>query len=183
MNLSPTAKVVLGMIALGERTGYDVKRTVEHSTAFFWGASYGQIYPQLERLERAGLVKGKAQTGGRGRREYTVTARGRRALTEWLSADAPLAFNTRDEGLLKQFFGDLVPLEVQLENVRRVIAQNESGLAFFRTIVAEGSTADVLEYGIDFLEWNIQWWRGFEGRLKRRARAPRPSDSSAQDRP
>ena len=183
MNLSPTAKVVLGMIALGERTGYDVKRTVEHSTAFFWGASYGQIYPELERLERAGLVKGKAQTSGRGRREYTVTARGRRALTEWLSADAPLAFNTRDEGLLKQFFGDLVPLEVQLENVRRVIAQNESGLAFFRTIVAKGSTADVLEYGIDFLEWNIQWWRGFEGRLKRRARAPRPSDSSAQDRP
>jgi PadR family transcriptional regulator AphA len=183
MNLSPTAKVVLGMIALGERTGYDVKRTVERSTAFFWGASYGQIYPELERLERAGLVKGKAQTGGRGRREYTVTARGRRALTEWLSADAPLAFNTRDEGLLKQFFGDLVPIEVQLENVRRVIAQNESGLAFFRTIVAEGSTADVLEYGIDFLEWNIQWWRGFEGRLKRRARAPRPSDSSAQDRP
>jgi DNA-binding PadR family transcriptional regulator len=183
MNLSPTAKVVLGMIALGERTGYDIKRTVEHSTAFFWGASYGQIYPELERLERAGLVKGKAQTGGRGRREYTVTARGRRALTEWLSADAPLAFNTRDEGLLKQFFGDLVPLEVQLENVRRVIAQNESGLAFFRTIVAEGSTADVLEYGIDFLEWNIQWWRGFEGRLKRRARAPRRSDSSAQDRP
>ena len=183
MNLSPTAKVVLGMIALGERTGYDIKRTVEHSTAFFWGASYGQIYPELGRLERAGLVKGKAQTGGRGRREYTVTARGRRALAEWLSADAPLAFNTRDEGLLKQFFGDLVPLEVQLENVRRVIAQNESGLAFFRTIVAEGSTADVLEYGIDFLEWNIGWWRGFEGRLKRRARAPRPSDSSAQDRP
>ena len=67
MNLSPTAKVVLGMIALGERTGYDIKRTVEKSTAFFWGASYGQIYPELERLERAGLVKGKAVTGGRAR--------------------------------------------------------------------------------------------------------------------
>ena len=82
---------------------------------------------------------------------------------------------------MKQFFGDLVPLEVQLENVRRVIAQNESALAFFRTIVAEGSTADVLAYGIDFLEWNIQWWRGLERRLKRRARAPRPSESAAPD--
>ena len=181
MNLSPTAKVVLGMIALGERTGYDIKRTVEHSTAFFWGASYGQIYPELERLERAGLVKGKVVAGGRARREYTVTAKGRRALTEWLSADGQLAFNTRDEGLLKQFFGDLVPLEVQLENVRRVIAQNEAALAFFRTIVAEGSTADVLAYGIDFLEWNIEWWRGLERRLKRRARAHRPSESAAPD--
>jgi DNA-binding PadR family transcriptional regulator len=182
MELSPTAKVVLGMIALGERTGYDIKRTVEQSTAFFWGASYGQIYPELERLERAGLVKGKV-AGGRGRREYTVTAKGRRALTAWLSAEGPLVFNTRDEGLLKQFFGDLVPPDVQLENVRRVIAQNQAALAFLRTIVAEGSTADVLAYGIAFLEWNIEWWRGLERRLKRRARAPRPSESPARGRP
>src|SRR5204862_7708103 len=77
MDLSPTAKVVLGMIASGARTGYDIKRTVERSTAFFWGASYGQIYPELERLERGGLVKGKVVAGGRARREYSVTAKGR----------------------------------------------------------------------------------------------------------
>jgi PadR family transcriptional regulator AphA len=58
MELSPTAYVVLGMLNLGARTGYDIKGIVDRSTRFFWAASYGQIYPELNRLEHAGLVKG-----------------------------------------------------------------------------------------------------------------------------
>jgi len=45
------------MLRLGSRTGYDIKQKIEISTRFFWGASYGQIYPELQRLERAGLVE------------------------------------------------------------------------------------------------------------------------------
>ena len=53
-SLSPTARVILGMLGLGLRTGYDVKRLSEDSTRFFWGASFGQIYPELKRLEAQG---------------------------------------------------------------------------------------------------------------------------------
>ena len=56
LQLTPTARVVLGMVAHGRRTGYDIKRAVETSTRFFWGASFGQIYAELERLLSAGLV-------------------------------------------------------------------------------------------------------------------------------
>jgi PadR family transcriptional regulator, regulatory protein AphA len=180
MELSPTAKVVLGMIALGERTGYDIKRTVERSTAFFWGASYGQIYPELERLERAGLVESEPR-GPRRRKEYTVTATGLRALREWLTSRDPLWFSTRDEGLLKVFFADLADQEQRLANVRQIIEQNEEGLAFFQTIEAAGSTADALAYGIDFLEWNLGWWRRFERRLRARARTRRRPGTSPPD--
>ena len=55
--LTPTARVILGMLALGARTGYDIKRAIDLSTRFFWGASYGQIYPELHRLEERGLVR------------------------------------------------------------------------------------------------------------------------------
>jgi DNA-binding PadR family transcriptional regulator len=66
--LSPTAYVILGMLGLGARTGYDVKGIVDQSTRFFWAASYGQIYPELSRLEELGLVTGRlAPTGGRKR--------------------------------------------------------------------------------------------------------------------
>jgi PadR family transcriptional regulator, regulatory protein AphA len=181
MELSPTAKVVLGMIALGERTGYDIKRTVERSTAFFWGASYGQIYPELERLERAGLVESD-QRGPRRRKEYRVTAPGKRALRAWLSSREPLWFSTRDEGLLKVFFADLVDEEQRLANVRQIVEQTEEALAFFRTIEASGSTADALSYGIDFLEWNLGWWRRYEKRLRARARTHRRSGTSARGR-
>src|SRR5581483_12516246 len=35
ISLSPTARVILGLIRLGARTGYDIKQTIEVSTRFF----------------------------------------------------------------------------------------------------------------------------------------------------
>src|SRR2546425_13082496 len=68
MELAPTGRVVLGMLSLGKRTGYDIKQLVDVSTRFFWAASYGQIYPELKRLETQGLVESSSQpTGGRAR--------------------------------------------------------------------------------------------------------------------
>src|SRR5437016_5902217 len=91
MELSRTAYVILGMLKLGRRTGYEIKSLVDVSTHFFWAASYGQIYPELERLEQAALVKGEREAGHpRRRKAYELTPHGERALREWLSSDAPL---------------------------------------------------------------------------------------------
>ena len=84
--LSPTGKVILGMLALGTQTGYDIKRFVDRSTRHFWAASYGQIYPELKRLERAGWIAGDDEPrGGRRRRVYRITPEGRSALRGLLS--------------------------------------------------------------------------------------------------
>src|ERR1700729_3924871 len=45
--LTPTGRVILGMIAFGRQTGYDIKQFVDQSTRHFWAASYGQIYPEV----------------------------------------------------------------------------------------------------------------------------------------
>ena len=67
MELSKTSYVILGMLRLGRRTGYEIKSLVDVSTRFFWAASYGQIYPELKRLESAGLIEGTSSPqGGRG---------------------------------------------------------------------------------------------------------------------
>ena len=59
------------MIALGRQTGYDIKQFVDKSTRHFWAASYGQIYPELRRLEEQGLIEGQSEpTGGRARTVY-----------------------------------------------------------------------------------------------------------------
>ena len=68
MELSKTSYVILGMLRLGKRTGYDIKALVDVSTRFFWAASYGQIYPELKRLEEAGLVRGEREAGDARRR-------------------------------------------------------------------------------------------------------------------
>jgi DNA-binding PadR family transcriptional regulator len=40
-SLTPTARVILGMLKLGVPTGYEIKKVIDDSTRFFWTASYG----------------------------------------------------------------------------------------------------------------------------------------------
>ena len=170
MELSATAYVILGSLAWGPSSGYDIKAAVDRSVRFFWAASYGQIYPELRRLSEAGLVKGVAEPeSGRKRTVYSLTAAGRRALEDWL-AQEPQAFETRDEGLLKLFFADASPhtAAASLDAKRRY---HEDKLKQLRAIEAtgkpEGCTALVLRYGIESSEWLIDWCAREAERLRR----------------
>jgi len=101
------AYVVLGMVSLGSRSGYEIKQDVERSIRFFWTISQAQIYPSLERLERDGLITGHEEpTGRRRRRLFEITDAGRATLRAWLADAEPIRFELRDVGLLKLFFAD-----------------------------------------------------------------------------
>ena len=77
-DLSATGRVILAMIARGKRSGYEIKQLVDRSTRHFWAASYGQIYPELKRLEEQGLVRGRSEpTGSRPRSASTPGGGGR----------------------------------------------------------------------------------------------------------
>jgi DNA-binding PadR family transcriptional regulator len=179
-SLSPTARVILGMLRLGARTGYDIKRTIEYTTRFFWNASYGQIYPELRRLERAGLVVSEADPGsGRKRMLYDLTPAGEQALLEWLTGPGDL-FDMRDEALLKLFFGDLLTPEQVLANVRRRRESMSQVLELFREIDArrvEDSPdlvypGKTLHYGVAMVEWMIAWYEQAERELAAGAGGP-----------
>jgi DNA-binding PadR family transcriptional regulator len=169
-SLSPTARVILGLLAWESRTGYEIKQVTDRSTRFFWGASYGQIYPELRRLEGAGLVDSREEPRGRvPRRVYSLTEAGRRAVDAWLAETAE-SYEVRDEGLLKLFFGDLVPPEQLLDLVGRRRAWYGATAALFRGIGEELGELDetsetVLRYGIELMEWNAAWWADLEQRL------------------
>src|SRR2546421_2560446 len=99
-DLNPTARVILGMIAVGQRTGYDIKQLVDKTTRHFWAASYGQIYPELRRLEAEGLVRGTPEpSGGRARTVLEMTDAGEAALREWLCDSDEPTYELRDEGM------------------------------------------------------------------------------------
>lgn len=170
-NLSGTGYVILGTLALGARTGYDIKGVVDRSTRFFWAASYGQIYPELRRLEKAGLIEGKnAPTGGRKRKEYDLTEAGRRELVEWLSAP-PQMPELRDESLLKLFFSDELPRDAALEQLQMRRLGHEQFLAILREIAARPGEDPpfvdlVLRYGLAYAQFNIDWCKEQEKRLR-----------------
>src|SRR4029078_7561434 len=101
--------VILGLLALGPRSGYEIKTTVDRSTRFFWAASYGQIYPELKRLESEGLVVGEdSPNGRRARRVYRLTDAGGAELERWLLG-RDTTVELRDENLLRLFFADALP--------------------------------------------------------------------------
>jgi len=161
MELGKTAYVVLGMLSLGKRTGYDIKSLVDVSTRFFWAASYGQIYPELKRLEDLRLVKSReVPQGGRRRVEYALTAAGRKALREWLLSDADPVMELRHAGLLRFFLADALPVEQRVELLRNLRADHERGVEAMRQI-EPGARAGAEKHGHDHplltLEWGIAY--------------------------
>jgi PadR family transcriptional regulator AphA len=168
--LSPTGRVILGMIAFGKRTGYDIKTFVDKTTRYFWAASYGQIYPELRRLEEQGLVQGRQEpSGGGARTVYELTEAGTAALERWLESDAGPSYELRDEGMLKLFFSDSLP-ERRIDIVRGMRAREERALAHLRSIEPHASQGPAgsyltLQMGIELTERAIQWCEATERQL------------------
>ena len=129
MKLKPPSYLMLGMVRLGARSGYAIKKATDVSTRAFWPTSLAQVYPELARLEEAGLVQRREDPHGRrARSAYEITKEGERALLAWLGStrEAPIQF--RDEGVLRLFFADALPGEDQLALVRR-LRERASGAA------------------------------------------------------
>jgi PadR family transcriptional regulator, regulatory protein AphA len=181
-DLSQTARVILGMLELGQKTGYEIKALVDDSTRFFWPASYGRIYPELRRLEKAGLVRSRDDPrGARPRRVFALTAAGRKALRDWLESSDELAFEMRDEGLLKFFFSDALPREAALANLRAMRLRHErvvSRLSELEPFAREeygGFPYLTLQGGIELHGLFVDWCRRMEDRVAGR----RPSSGAS----
>jgi len=175
--MNAVTPVLLGMLSLGPRSGYDIKTVVDRSTRFFWAASYGQIYPELRRLESEGLSEGEdAPKGGRSRRVYRITKAGRDALREWLLGST-VTIEYRDESLLRLFFADALPREEALLLLEGRKRGHEQYLEVLRAIAALPGGKDpdfvdlVLRWGIEFNEWGAQWCEKHLKRLRNETKA------------
>ena len=147
---------------LGARTGYEIKSIVDRSTRFFWAASYGQIYPELRRLEAAGLVKGKlVRPAAASARSTRLTKRRRAGSSEWgpgrrrsrscaTRACSSCSSRTRSRSSRRS------------SSCACGALGHEQFLALLREIEARPGDDPpfvglVLRYGIDYAEFNIEW--------------------------
>src|SRR5690348_13228582 len=160
---SAVTAVILGFLSVGPRSGYEIKSAVDRSTRFFWAASYGQIYPELKRLEETGLIEGEdAPTGDRVRRVYELTDAGRAELEAWLLG-RDTTVELRDESLLRLFFADALPREQALMLLEGRRRGHEEYLRVLRAIDERPGEGDpsfvdlVLRWGIAFHEWGAEW--------------------------
>jgi PadR family transcriptional regulator, regulatory protein AphA len=161
---------VLGLLTLRPMSGYDIKRLVDRAIRHFWAASYGQIYPELARLEAAGWITGvEAAQGGRSRRVFSITAEGEQALQGWL-VGTETRIEVRDESLLRLFFADAAPPELGLGLLRARRAGYAAMLDQLRSL-DDGTGPDppfidlVYRWGLDYCTWGIEWCERQERRL------------------
>jgi PadR family transcriptional regulator len=74
--------VLLAALEDGPQHGYAVIEALRQSTGGRLDLPTGTIYPALRRLEHAGLIAGSwSVVAGRRRRDYRLTAAGRKALS------------------------------------------------------------------------------------------------------
>ena len=165
---------VLGLVASKPRSGYDIKRIVDKTIRHCWAASYGQIYPELKRLEEAGWITGDdVPNGGRARRVFSITDAGRDALNGWFGG-METRIELRDESLLRLFFADTLPSEHALG----LLAARREG---YRAMLEHLSSLDdgtgpdltfvdlVYRWGLDYCEWGVEWCDRQQRRLRRAA--------------
>lgn len=111
--------VLLGLLSHDPMTGYEMKKRLDTSLRFFWGGSFGSIYPTLNQLEKEGKVtKEEVSQNGREKISYSITDVGRESLKEWLAQPAKKD-EIRYETLLKLFFGNEIGLTESKEHIER----------------------------------------------------------------
>ena len=160
IRLTHTSYIVLGLLEFGgESTPYGLKQLVAGSVGHFWTLQHAQLYTEPERLAAAGYVTETREEGGRRRKVYALTDRGRSALAEWRDDPATERAELREPSLLKLFFGaDPKRLaEGQLPAHRAKLAEYEA--------IRDGMPAEVppgprqaLDVGIRYEREFISFW-------------------------
>jgi len=161
VRLTPTSYIVLGFLDWGDEpcTPYALKQLVAGSVGYFWTLQHAQLYTEPERLARGGYVTKERERGGRRRKLYTITDKGREALAAWRAEPTGEIPELRNQAVLKIFFGaDLTKLApLQIEAHRGRLAEYEEIRANMPDSVPQGPRL-ALEAGISWERHQIEWW-------------------------
>jgi PadR family transcriptional regulator AphA len=147
---------VLGLLARGPASGYDLLGTFQGSLANVWPATQSQLYGELNRLADADLI-GVVAEGPRGRKEYAITDAGMAELKKWLVDGEPERVR-RSDMLLRVFFLDLVDPEqarAYLDRERQVAVEQHQRLRDIEETL-DGEDGPLAVYGRLALEWGLR---------------------------
>jgi DNA-binding PadR family transcriptional regulator len=164
MVISALGHALLGLLSSDELTGYELMQAFDRSLAHVWSASHSQIYPELAKLQSAGLIH-HTESGPRGSKRYSATDEGRAGVKRWLE-QPPQPETVRSERLLRVFFLWMLRPDDARAYLRAEAARHREQLANYDAI-AEHIPADAddatcwsrisLEAGIRYERAMAEW--------------------------
>jgi len=173
--LSDTEYAVLGLLTLGERSGYELDKLTRRSIGYFWRPAKSKIYAILPRLVERGLARSTrvAQEKRPDKQLYAIMPAGERALRTWLDSPEPVSGIARDGLLLKLFFGghaEFGALREQVAERKRLAGEKLAELEEIeRTIDREADFFPYLTllHGLESTRATIAWAEGVRRLLDR----------------
>jgi len=189
--VSDLGHALLAAIAREPLTGYALSRLLHDPIGFFWETRHSQIYPELARLERAGLVASSSARGPgpRPKRTYGITESGRDVLRAWIAEPSRFG-GRRDELLLKVYASWLVEPSVTAGLVNDARRHHAAQLALYTEREASARERGIhrlgfgdprfsdyltLRRGIDFERGRLAWCDWVLDQLGRPASPEGPS--------
>jgi DNA-binding PadR family transcriptional regulator len=154
---------VLGLLADGEHSGYDLAKRAEESVGHIWAPAKSQLYAVLPRLADAGLARRRSVRQARrpDKQLYRMTAAGRKAFRRWLDETS---LRSLDELLLKVFFASFASraaLRRQLEEYRDDQTDQLDEYRAIERLIAGDSRSRygylTLRYGIALTRCRLRW--------------------------
>ncbi len=149
-----TNNLCLGILSLGDASGYEIKKTMEETFSYFQTTSFGSIYPALAKLTDAGQVSFTEVTQEKrpAKKVFSITTEGQEQLQKTLMT-LPPAEQHKSDFLVMMMFAHLLPEERLTTIFQQQIAHIQTELDELITCKAECAELTpgmhfTLEYGI-----------------------------------
>lgn len=174
--------VVLGLLMMKNLTLYDLRKSFERGISLFYSASFGSIQFALKKLLKDGAITvASAVAGGRYKKTYAITSKGRAAFLAWMhSADIPES-KLDTIALTKLYFLGLLPgredRKIVLGTITNRVAESYHALSAMNAALnAQVHVEEVdsptyyqlrsLDYGVTMMRHSLAWYEKELARLQ-----------------
>jgi DNA-binding PadR family transcriptional regulator len=169
--------ILLGLLMEGSLSGYDMKKTIDSTVGLFYKASFGSLYPALQRLTDKHHVSVKEIEDSKNKKIYTLLPSGRAVFLQWLAEPLPLS---RNEHLLKIFFYDYLDEPTRESNLANYIYNLDQEVNRLKAVQQLVSTelaqlenpqqhyyrVSVLSYGLHHFRMEKAWVQTIKERIE-----------------
>lgn len=158
--------VILGLLLRKDLSGYEIKQLFSSVFARFFDASFGTIYPTLNKLVQEGSIQKKLveQEGKPNKYLYSITPLGKKQFMEFLGTSIEPS-KVRSDFVVRMFFSDIVDsqlvlcwIEEAIEHARENVKHLQSHLENF--LLTEANPHPLkkihLEMGVGSYQYQLQ---------------------------
>lgn len=133
-----TKTLCLGALHLCDASGYEIKKLFESAFSHFQKASFGSIYPALDKLEQQGLVTSQVELQEKrpAKKIYALTESGHQVFLSTLAVTPPTE-SCRSDFIALIFFAELLKTEQLSGLIEQHIADLHQSIGMLQSISQE----------------------------------------------